>query len=268
MCTSAQLRRPRWRRRWCAAAGTARTAARRPPSGARRCPAPASPTAAAAAGKVVEAERDRRLPPVRWPARGRAGRAAAASAAAARARGCAGRDAQCLGGALDLPDQHLKVASSWDSASSSACPAAGCGAVPGGPGPSSPPAPSRGRGPGRVAPGRRPPIRPAWNGTSEAWPSRTYPRPGVAREMYAASGASITSALSAASVTRSAIRRLVLARMSADTTPEGRWVARIRCRPSERPRWAMPTSPVTKSGRSRASEANSSITITSRGSGR
>ena len=37
--------------------------------------------------------------------------------------------------------------------------------------------------------------------------------------------------------------------------------------PSERPRCAMPTRPVTKSGRSRASEANSSITIISRGRG-
>ena len=42
-----------------------------------------------------------------------------------------------------------------------------------------------------------------------------------------------------ASVTRSAIRRLVLARISGDTTPEGRWVARMRWMPSDRPRWAM-----------------------------
>ena len=40
--------------------------------------------------------------------------------------------------------------------------------------------------------------------------------------MVAASGTPITSALSAGSVTRSAIRRLVLARISAETTPEGR----------------------------------------------
>ena len=37
--------------------------------------------------------------------------------------------------------------------------------------------------------------------------------------------------------------------------------------PSERPRWAMLTRPVTKSGSSRASEANSSMTISSRGIG-
>jgi len=85
--------------------------------------------------------------------------------------------------------------------------------------------------------------------------------------MCAASGASITSADSAESVTRSAIRRLVLARMSAETAPVGRWVARIRWMPSERPRWAMLTRPATKSGRSRTMEANSSMTISSRGSG-
>ena len=61
----------------------------------------------------------------------------------------------------------------------------------------------------------------------------------------------MTSADSAASVTRSAIRRLVLARISAMTTPAGRWVARIRWMPSDRPRCAMSTSPVTKSGSSR-----------------
>src|SRR5690348_16316502 len=54
--------------------------------------------------------------------------------------------------------------------------------------------------------------------------------------MYAESGASMTSADSSLLVTRSAIRRFVLARMSALTTPAGRCVARIRCTPSERPR--------------------------------
>ena len=37
--------------------------------------------------------------------------------------------------------------------------------------------------------------------------------------------------------------------------------------PSERPRWAMLTRPVTKSGSSRTIEANSSMTIISRGIG-
>ena len=57
-------------------------------------------------------------------------------------------------------------------------------------------------------------------------------RPGVDCGMPAASGASMTSTDSAASVTRRATRRLVLARMSGVTTPAGRCVARIRCTPS------------------------------------
>ena len=118
-----------------------------------------------------------------------------------------------------------------------------------------------------TAPGRRPPTRPAWNGTSEECPRRTYARPGVDLAMCPASGASITSALSAVSVTRSAIRRFVLARISGDTTPDGRWVASSRWMPSDRPRCAMLTRPVTKSGRSLTIDANSSMTIIRRGSG-
>ena len=75
----------------------------------------------------------------------------------------------------------------------------------------------------------------------------------------------MTSFDSFASVTRSAIRRLVLARMSLEMTPDGRWVASTRWMPSDRPRWAMVTSPVTKSGSSALRLANSSITIASRG---
>ena len=45
-------------------------------------------------------------------------------------------------------------------------------------------------------------------------------------------------------------------------TPAGRWVARIRCRPSDRPRWATLTTPSTNSGTSWTSAANSSTTIT------
>ena len=85
--------------------------------------------------------------------------------------------------------------------------------------------------------------------------------------MRAESGASMTSADSSELVTRSAIRRLVLARMSALTTPAGRCVARIRCTPSERPRRAMSISPSTKSGSSATMAANSSMTSTSRGIG-
>lgn len=114
------------------------------------------------------------------------------------------------------------------------------------------------------ASGRRPPIRPVWNGSSAAWPSLAWARPGVRGESCPESGASMMSRLSPVSVVRSAIRRLVLARMSAVTAPEGRWVARIRWMPRERPRWAMLTSPETKSGSSRTIDANSSMTRTSR----
>ena len=48
-----------------------------------------------------------------------------------------------------------------------------------------------------------------------------------AYQVTAPSGAPITSWLSAGSVTRSAMRRLALARVSAETTSDGRWVARI-----------------------------------------
>ena len=85
--------------------------------------------------------------------------------------------------------------------------------------------------------------------------------------MYAESGASMTSADSSLLVTRSAIRRFVLARMSALTTPAGRCVASSRCTPSERPRRAMSMSPWTKSGSSATMAANSSMISTSRGIG-
>ncbi len=83
--------------------------------------------------------------------------------------------------------------------------------------------------------------------------------------MCAASGVSMTSADSAGSVTRNAIRSEVLAWMSAVTTPAGRWVARMRWMPSDRPLRAMSTSPVTKSGSSATRAANSSMISTSRG---
>ena len=64
------------------------------------------------------------------------------------------------------------------------------------------------------------------------------------------------------------MRRLVLARISSLTTPAGRCVARTRWIPRLRPRWATPTSAGRKPGRSAAIAANSSMTTTSRGSGR
>ena len=61
---------------------------------------------------------------------------------------------------------------------------------------------------------------------------------------------------------RSATRRLVLARRLSLITPAGRCVARIRCSPSDRPRWATSTTPSTNSGTSSTSAANSSTTMT------
>ena len=57
-----------------------------------------------------------------------------------------------------------------------------------------------------------------------------------------------TSRESASSVVRRQIRRVQLARISGETTPLGRWVARTRCTPRERPRWAMATRPGTNVG--------------------
>ena len=75
----------------------------------------------------------------------------------------------------------------------------------------------------------------------------------------------MTSIESAASCTRNAMRRLVLALMFAFTAPDGRCVASTRCMPRLRPRCAMPISAPRKSGSSVASVANSSITTTRRG---
>ena len=110
------------------------------------------------------------------------------------------------------------------------------------------------------------PTRAAWNAVSSPCPVRRYARPGCRVEIRAASGASTTSLLSVVLVTRRPIRRLRLARISALTTPPGRWVASTTCTPRLRPRMPMPTTPGTNSGTSSTSEANSSTTMTSRGS--
>ena len=65
------------------------------------------------------------------------------------------------------------------------------------------------------------------------------PRPGRSTGRCAASAVPRTSRESASSVVRRQIRRVQLARISGETTPLGRWVARTRCTPSDRPRWAM-----------------------------
>ncbi len=100
-----------------------------------------------------------------------------------------------------------------------------------------PPRPERRRGPRRLEGRARSPG-----------PRRTMPRPGQRRARWAASAASMTSVESAGSWTRKAMRRLVLARIDGLTTPEGRCVARIRCTPRLRPRWATSTSDVDEVG--------------------
>ena len=116
-----------------------------------------------------------------------------------------------------------------------------------------------------AAPG--PSCRAAWNTTCSPGPSRSIVRPGTRRGNAAGASCPTTSRASATSCTRSAMRRLVLARMSSLTTPLGRCVARTRWTPRLRPRWATPTRASTKPGSSATSVANSSTTTTSRGRG-
>ena len=80
----------------------------------------------------------------------------------------------------------------------------------------------------RVAGGVTPVTRADWNATSSPGPNRARARPGRYRGMAAASAAPITSLESWRSVTRRAIRQLVLALMSSVTAPAGRWVASTR----------------------------------------
>ena len=119
----------------------------------------------------------------------------------------------------------------------------------------------------RTAPCGRPPTREAWNCMSRPWPRRAWARPGIDGGMCAEAEDSTTSWESDSSVTRSAMRRFVLDLISADTTPAGRWVARTRCTPRERPRRAMSTRPVTNWGSSATSAANSSMMSIRRGMG-
>ena len=87
-------------RRWCAAAGTARTAARPPPSGGRRCPGRWPRAAALQAGQIDQAERDGRVPRRRRPARpgaAGAGRSRSSSVGRQRCQPRAGLGAGCPG---------------------------------------------------------------------------------------------------------------------------------------------------------------------------
>ena len=138
----------------------------------------------------------------------------------------------------------------------------------------------RGRHEARTVVGRRmrrpssstgrcsPELCAVWNTTVSPAPSRSIARPGTPRGNDAGSATPTMSTASARSCRRKAMRRLVLARISSLTTPAGRCVASTRWIPRLRPRWATPTSDGRNPGRSAASVANSSITTTSRGSGR
>ena len=84
--------------------------------------------------------------------------------------------------------------------------------------------------------------RAVWKVSISSGPSRITARPASPRGIAAGARSPTTSIASAASCSRSARRRLVFARMSSLITPLGRCVARIRCTPRLRPRWAMPTS--------------------------
>jgi hypothetical protein len=107
-------------------------------------------------------------------------------------------------------------------------------------------------------------TRATWNAVGAPLPDRSQARPGTSSGRCAAWAVPRTSRDSASSVVRRQTRRLQLARISGDTTPLGRWVASTRCTPSDRPRWAIATSPGTNSGSSSDRPANSSTTITRR----
>ena len=115
--------------------------------------------------------------------------------------------------------------------------------------------------------GSGPAVLAVWNTTSSSGPSRSIARPGAPTGNRAGESSPTTSFASPRSCKRSAMRRLVFARMSSVTTPAGRCVASSRWMPRLRPRWAIATSAPRKSGSSLASDANSSITTTRRGSG-
>ena len=81
-----------------------------------------------------------------------------------------------------------------------------------------------------------PPAYAVWKGRSRPAPVLETARPGRSGSKKAASETPRTSVESASSATRSANRRLVFARKLSLMTPAGRCVAKIRCRPSDRPR--------------------------------
>ena len=95
----------------------------------------------------------------------------------------------------------------------------------------------------------------------------TKPRPSGRRVSSAAAPVPIASTLSARLFTRRQIRSVQFAITASRTAPAGRWVQRIRCTPSERPRAAMSENTPCSSGKPPTTVANSSTTMTSRGNG-
>ena len=174
-------------------------------------------------GRPVAVAGRRATSPARPPGAGRAAAAATAGAAAAR------RVRRVRGHRAAQPGQ---VAARRAAAGRPECRRAVR------PGPSGGP---RARRRPRPAAGRRP-ARPAARGAP--LPERRKARPGTVDGQVGRGGrARATSRESASSVVRRQMRRVQLARISGETTPPGRWVARTRCTPSDRPRWAIATRP-------------------------
>ncbi len=92
------------------------------------------------------------------------------------------------------------------------------------------------------------------------------PRPRSRDGIVAASGTPSTSVLSEGSFCRSVMRSEMLFFSSGESLPCNDCVASTRCMPSERPLAATFTSSRRKSGEVSSTRANSSNTMTSRGS--
>ena len=92
------------------------------------------------------------------------------------------------------------------------------------------------------------------------------PRPSGRRGSSAAAPVPMTATLSARLFTRREMRRAQLADTASRTTPAGRCVHRMRCTPSDLPREATSEKTLCRSGNPDTMAANSSTTITRRGS--
>jgi len=189
--------------------------------------------------KISQAERNLCVFGVWWPARGGGQVVQQQCRAAAAATAGLGADAQACG-AADLPTSTVRSVTRRRPAAPRPCVPGGQAAPAHRPHPGA--APDLGpscRCPRSVPPGTAPARRGRAGRTAARRARRWTPRPAL--DHVRALAASVTAARSAGWCWRGCPR----------DHAGGRWVARIRCRPSDRPRCAMPTSPVTKSGRSR-----------------